>query len=254
MVITFLGTGTSQGVPVIGCQCSVCTSLDFRDKRTRTSVHLQIGRVSLVIDTGPDFRAQMLREGISELDAVLFTHKHKDHTAGLDDTRPFYFRNGQKNIPIYADKDTARQIKTEYYYAFEQVKYPGVPGFELMIIENRPFEIQAIPVLPIEVYHHKMPVFGFRFGDFVYITDANRIEPQEKLKMAGADVLVINALQLDWHISHFTLAEALALIEELKPRRAYLTHISHRLGAQAEVERNLPPHVRLAYDGLKLTL
>jgi phosphoribosyl 1,2-cyclic phosphate phosphodiesterase len=230
----------------------VCNSLDFRDKRTRTSVHIAVQGRSFVIDTGADFRAQMLREDIQSLDAVVFTHYHKDHIAGLDDVRPYYFRNGQVDLPIYADFRTAARIKEEFYYAFQAVKYPGVPGFDLHEITLEPFQIQGVEFLPIEVMHYKLPVMGFRLGDFTYITDANFISEKEKSKIKGTKILVLNALQLEWHISHFTLSQALSLVEELKPQRAYLTHISHNLGSQQGVEKNLPPNVKLAYDGLKI--
>ncbi len=254
MEVTFLGTGTSQGVPVIACQCGVCRSLDFRDKRTRSAIHINIRGKSFVIDTGADFRGQMLREGISNIDAILFTHFHKDHIAGLDDSRPYYFQNEQQDIPLYADIRTAARIKEEFYYAFQEVKYPGVPGFELHEIDLKPFEVCGIEVIPIEVMHHKLPVMGFRFGDFTYITDANYISPEEQKKIEGTKILVLNALQIEWHVSHFTLSDALALVDKIKPERAFFTHISHRLGTQLEVEKMLPANIRLAYDGLKIRL
>lgn len=253
MKITFLGTGTSQGVPVIGCDCDVCRSLDFRDKRLRSSVHLQVGSKSLVIDTGPDFRQQMLREGIRQLDAVLYTHEHKDHTAGLDDIRPFNFLQ-HADMPIYGQAAVLNQIKTEFSYIFTEHRYPGIPMVETHVIENRPFDVEGIPVHPIRVMHHQLPVFGYRINDFTYITDANYIPPEELRKIAGTRILVINALQQTPHISHFTLQQAIEMVNVIKPEKAYLTHISHRLGLHRKVEATLPENVFIGYDGLKITL
>lgn len=253
MTVTFLGTGTSQGIPVIGCPCKVCNSLDFRDKRLRTSVHIAVNNMSLVIDTGPDFRQQMLREHIHSLDAILFTHEHKDHTAGLDDIRPFNFRQ-KRDMPIFGRQQVIDQIKTEFAYAFSEKKYPGVPQITPYPITNKAFDLNGLTIEPIEVFHYKLPVFGFRIHDFTYITDASYISPKEKEKIKNSEVLVLNALQKEEHISHFTLDEALAVIEELKPKKAYLTHISHRLGLHNEIMQELPEHVELAYDGLKLSL
>lgn len=253
MIVTFLGTGTSQGVPVIGCHCKVCRSVDFRDKRLRTSIHLQIFDKSIVVDTGPDFRQQMIREGIQQLDAILFTHEHKDHTAGLDDIRPFNFRQ-KRDMPIYARQQVIDQIKTEFAYAFSDKRYPGVPQILTHTITNQPFSINGIHIDPIEVFHYKLPVFGFRINNFSYITDASYISPAEKEKLKGSEVLVLNALQREDHISHFTLQEALDIISEVKPRKAYLLHISHRLGLHSEISQELPEGVELAYDGLKIEL
>lgn len=253
MKVTFLGTGTSQGVPVISCSCHVCRSVDFRDKRLRTSIHLQIDDKSLVIDTGPDFRQQMIREDIKQLDAVLFTHEHKDHTAGLDDIRPFNFRQ-RRDMPIYGRQQVIDQIKIEFAYAFGEKRYPGVPQILANTIINRPFDIDGIHIEPIEVFHYKLPVFGFRINNFTYITDASYISPEEMEKIKGTDVLVLNALQREDHISHFTLGEALDIIRELKPRKAYLLHISHRLGLHSEITKELPAGVELAYDGLKIEI
>lgn len=253
MIVTFLGTGTSQGVPVIGCHCRVCRSVDFRDKRLRTSIHLQISDKSIVVDTGPDFRQQMIREGIQQLDAILFTHEHKDHTAGLDDIRPFNFRQ-KRDMPIYARQQVIDQIKTEFAYAFSEKRYPGVPQILPHTITNQPFSINGIHIDPIEVFHYKLPVFGFRINNFSYITDASYISPAEKEKLKGSEVLVLNALQREDHISHFTLQEALEIISEVKPRKAYLLHISHRLGLHSEISRELPEGVELAYDGLKIEI
>jgi len=251
--VTFLGTGTSQGVPVIGVDDPVCHSVDFRDKRLRSSIFIEVEGQHLVVDTGPDFRQQMLREQIKRIDAVLFTHQHKDHTAGLDDIRSFYFRQKQ-DIPVYAKHDVIEQIKLEFAYMFAAKKYPGVASVLINEIENRPFQIGDTEVTPIEVMHHKLPVFGFRIGDFTYITDANYIAAPEMEKIKGSKVLVLNALQKTPHISHFTLQEALDVIEQVAPERAYLTHISYKLGFHAEVEQELPEHVFLAYDGLKVTI
>ncbi len=253
MTISFLGTGTSQGVPVIGCDCEVCRSLDFRDKRLRVSVHVQVGETSLVIDTGPDFRQQVLRERIRRLDAVLMTHEHKDHTAGLDDVRAYNFRQ-QREMPVYAHPRVQEALRREFSYAFAEKKYPGVPRIQFKTIGNEPFEAEGIPVIPIEVLHHHLPVLGFRLGDFTYITDANFIAEAELEKIRGSRVLVLNALQKETHISHFTLEQALELVEKIRPERAYFTHLSHRMGRHAAVEAELPPHVRLAYDGLKVEL
>ncbi|WP_159474133.1 MBL fold metallo-hydrolase [Dyadobacter sp. 3J3] len=253
MKITFLGTGTSQGVPVIACDCVVCRSTDFHDKRLRTSVWIQVHGKSFVIDTGPDFRQQMLRANVRELDAIIYTHQHKDHTAGLDDARAFNHRQG-KDIPLYGRQEVLNQIQVEFAYAFQEMRYPGVPHFELHSIENEPFEVQGVKFTPIEVMHYKLAVYGYRIGDFTYITDANYISEIEQEKIAGTRVLVLDTLQKEPHLSHFTLSQALELIDKLNVPMAYLTHISHRLGLHAEVEKELPPNVRLAYDGLVLEL
>ncbi|WP_194774161.1 MBL fold metallo-hydrolase [Pararhodonellum marinum] len=253
MTVTFLGTGTSQGVPVIGCSCEVCLSLDYRDKRTRTSLHLDIAGKSFVIDTGPDFRAQMLRENIQSLDAVIYTHEHKDHTAGLDDIRPFNFRQ-QQDMPIYGQKPVIDQIKMEYAYIFAEHKYPGIPQVMPNFIENQPFEVLGVTFNPIEVMHHRLPVLGFRIEDFTYITDAKTISQKELEKIKGTKTLVLNALQLSPHISHFTLEEAVRMVKSIDPEKAYFTHISHRLGRHAAIQEQLPENIFLAYDGLKLYL
>ena len=263
MVVTFLGTGTSQGIPVIGCPCEVCHSVDFRNQRLRVAIHLALNGKSLVVDAGPDFRQQMLRERINALDALLFTHEHKDHTAGLDDVRAYNFRiNGQevKNMadvrpmPIFARNTVIEQLKKEFAYIFSDEKYFGVPQLKVNIIENKPFFIDDLEVIPIEVMHFKLPVFGFRIRNFTYITDANFIAPAEMAKIKGTEILVLNALQREPHLSHFNLDQALAVIEEIKPRKAYLTHLSHKMGLHTEVEASLPSYVRVAYDGLKITL
>lgn len=247
--ITFLGTGTSSGVPMIACQCRVCTSPDERDKRMRSSILVQSAETTLVVDTTPDFRTQMLRISNEKLDAVLYTHPHKDHTAGLDDIRPYnYFQ--AKPIDVYANQMTIEQLKREFAYIFEEHKYPGIPDVNLHQIDLTPFHIGDIPVTPILVWHHKMPVYGYRIGDFTYITDANRIEESEKEKIKGSKVMVVNALRSEPHISHFTLNEATALIDEIGVPKGYFTHVSHQLGLHAEVGSSLPSHLELAYDGM----
>ncbi|MES2734452.1 MAG: MBL fold metallo-hydrolase [Bacteroidota bacterium] len=253
MVVTFLGTGTSQGVPVIACDCQVCTSLDFRNKRLRVSVHMDIHGKSFIIDSGPDFRQQVLRERIKTLDALLFTHEHKDHTAGMDDVRSYNFRQ-KRDMPIYARHQVIEQLKREYSYVFADVTYPGVPRVQINEIENKPFLIEGIEVLPIEVKHYQLAIFGFRIQDFTYITDANYIAEEELKKIEGSKVVVLNALQNDPHISHFTLTQAIEVLERLRPERAYLTHISHNLGLHKDVEKKLPDFIKLAYDGLKITV
>lgn len=253
MKVTFLGTGTSQGVPVIACECPVCRSSDERDKRLRTSVHIEVDGKSLVIDSGPDFRQQMLREDIKHLDGLVFTHAHKDHTAGMDDIRAFNYKQREK-IEVYASLDTQKVLKREFAYIFSDFKYPGIPEIDLITIDNNPFEVKGVEFTPIEVLHYRMPVLGFRVGDFTYITDANYIAEEERVKARGSKVLVLNALRREQHISHFTLKEALKIIEDLQPETAYLTHISHQLGKHEDVTQELPPNVYLAYDGLQLTI
>ena len=238
---------------MIGCACPVCRSLDFRDRRLRTSAHLEVDDQSLIIDSGPDFRQQVLANRITQLDGLLFTHQHKDHVAGMDDVRSFNFLQ-KKAMPIYARAAVVDQLKQEFAYVFAKDKYPGVPQIEVHLIDNEPFEAQGVPVVPVEVMHYKMPVFGFRVRDFSYITDAKYISEAEKDKIRGSRVLVLNALQVKQHISHFTLEEALAMVEELQPEQAYLTHISHNLGLHRDVEATLPSNVSLAYDGLTITV
>ena len=251
MKLTFLGTGTSQGVPVIACECEVCTSVDFHNQRLRSSVLIENKDTIIVIDTGPDFRQQMLSNRVKKLDAVLFTHEHKDHTAGMDDIRSFNFKQ-KVDMPLYGRSNVLDQLQQEFKYIFNEKKYPGVPSVVLHTIKNKKFTIGSIEVQPIEVLHHKLPVFGFRVENIAYVTDAKTISTEEKSKLKNLDVLVLNALQREEHISHLTLDEAVALIEELKPQRAFLTHISHRLGLHQEVQKELPANVKLAYDGLTL--
>lgn len=251
LTITFLGTGTSSGVPMIGCDCAVCTSTDPKDNRLRSSILVESANTSLVVDTGPDFRYQMLRQKVKKLDAVLFTHPHKDHMAGLDDIRAFNFFT-KKPIDIYADSLTEEAVRRDFYYAFTDTKYPGIPELNLNTISTEPFMVGDIPVIPIQVWHLKMPVMGFRFGSFTYITDANRIEENEKNKIRGSEILVLNALRRQKHISHFSLGEAIDLVEELQIPEAYFTHLSHQMGLHAEIESELPEQIHLAWDGLSL--
>jgi phosphoribosyl 1,2-cyclic phosphate phosphodiesterase len=250
LTITFLGTGTSQGVPVIGCECAVCKSLDYRDKRSRTALHISIQGRSFVIDTGPDFRHQMLRENIKRLDAVLFTHAHRDHTAGLDDVRAFNFLQGI-DMPVYGTEATCNQLRVEYAYAFAKEVYPGIPRLNLNVIEEETFIIEGVKFLPLPVLHLRMPVLGFRVGNFSYITDAKTIPDTTFEKLKGTEVLVLNALQHEPHISHFNLEEALLMVDRIKPRKAYFTHVSHKLGLHAAVEKSLPENIHLAFDGLQ---
>ena len=253
MRVTLLGTGTSQGVPVIGCDCEVCRSVDFRDKRLRTSVHVQVGDVSMVVDTGPDFRQQMLRERIHTLHAVLFTHEHKDHTAGLDDIRAYNFRQNHV-MPVYARRPVLDILQRDYAYAFAEFKYPGIPQLQLHEIDEEPFDVLGVTVTPVSVLHYKLPVLGFRIGDFSYVTDANHIPSAEMDKLRGSRVIVFDALQQEPHLSHFNLSQAVEVLEELRPEQAYLTHISHRMGLHTEVNKLLPPFIRLGYDGLRLEI
>lgn len=253
MTVTFLGTGTSQGVPVIACHCPICTSADPRDQRLRSSVMLSLNDRNVVIDTGPDFRQQMLRAQVQRLDGVVFTHEHKDHIAGLDDIRAFnYFQREKMNV--YCTEAVEIALKREFAYAFSDFKYPGIPEIELNRITNSSFDVAGMTLTPIEVMHMKMPVYGYRIGDFTYITDANYISDSEKEKIKGSKVLVLNALRREKHPSHYTLDEALALVEELQPEQTYFTHISHQLGLHEEVSKELPTNVHLAYDGLTITI
>lgn len=254
LLITFLGTGTSQGIPVIGSNHPVCKSKDFKDKRLRVSVLISWENYNYVIDCGPDFRMQMLEADCTKLDGVLFTHEHNDHIAGLDDIRPYFFRQG--DIPIYAHKRVIKALKKRFDYVFaKEDKYPGAPTvIENEIDKSTPFKIANQLVIPIEVMHNRLPVLGFRIKNFTYITDAKIIAPEEVAKIKGTEVLVINALRIEAHHSHFNLGEALAFIEEIQPKRAYLVHISHMLGFHEEVQKTLPENVFLAYDGLKITV
>jgi phosphoribosyl 1,2-cyclic phosphate phosphodiesterase len=253
MIITLLGTGTSSGVPLVGCTCPVCRSIDFRDKRLRASIHIATQGRSFVIDTGPDFRQQVLRLDLLQLDAVLYTHEHKDHTAGLDEVRAYNFRSG-RDMPIYGRPTVLTQLQREFAYIFAEKKYPGVPRVQVNVIKNEPFDILGIRIIPIEVMHHKLPVYGYRIGDFTYLTDLNYISETELAKVMGTKILVLDALQRDPHISHFTLDEAVALAQRVGAEQTYFTHISHKLGLHREVEAELPPGIRLGYDTLQLRL
>ena len=251
--ITFLGTGTSSGVPMIACDCEVCKSDDLKDNRLRSSIMVQSATTTIIVDTTPDFRYQMLRENVKKIDAILFTHPHKDHVAGLDDIKAFnYFQ--QKAIDVYANELTQTALKSEFHYIFASHKYPGVPDVVLHDIAENKFIIGDIPVIAIKAWHLHMPVLGFRFGDFTYITDANRIDAEEKEKIKGSKVLVLNALRAKKHISHFSLQEAIDLATELKIPRAYFTHISHQLGLHETISKTLPVSCALAYDGLQLDI
>lgn len=253
MIITLLGTGTSSGVPLIGCTCAVCRSVDFRDKRLRASIHIATEGRSFVIDTGPDFRQQVLRLDLLQLDAVLYTHEHKDHTAGLDEVRAYNFRSG-RDMPIYGRPSVLAQLQREFAYIFAEKKYPGVPRVQVNPIENEPFEVMGVRIIPIEVMHHKLPVYGYRIGDFTYLTDLNYISETELEKVMGTRILMLDALQRDPHISHFTLDQAVALAQRVGAEQTYFTHISHKLGLHREVEAELPPGIRLGYDTLQLRL
>ncbi len=246
-----MGTGTSSGVPMVACGCHVCTSTDNKDKRLRSSILVQSDTTAIVVDTTPDFRYQMLRENVKKLDAVLFTHPHKDHVAGLDDIRAFNFFQ-QKPMEVFANSLTEEAIKREFAYAFSDKKYPGVPSINLNTITNTAFYIGDIPVTPVEVWHHLMPVLGFRFGKFTYITDANRIDDREKQKIIGSETIVLNALRKEKHISHYTLDEAIAEIQGLGVPNGYFTHISHQLGRHEAICADLPLSMELAWDGMQL--
>jgi phosphoribosyl 1,2-cyclic phosphate phosphodiesterase len=249
MKITFLGTGTSQGIPVIACRCEVCSSSNPKDNRLRCSALVEFNGKTIVIDTGPDFRQQMLKNKVRRLDAVLFTHEHKDHVAGLDDIRAFNFVMKQ-NMDIYLTDAVEQAIRREFSYIFADTKYPGIPLINLHRITNHPFDLFDQTILPIEVMHYQMPVFGYRIGDFTYITDAKSISEIELEKLEGTKILVINALRRETHVSHFTLNEALELINRIKPQKGYLTHLSHQMGQHEDVMKELPSNVEIAYDGL----
>ncbi|MFW5832386.1 MAG: MBL fold metallo-hydrolase [Prolixibacteraceae bacterium] len=250
---TLLGTGTSQGVPVIGCSCEVCQSENPRDKRLRSSLLIKTGGQNFVIDAGPDFRQQMLREQVKTLRAVLVTHEHVDHVFGLDDIRSYNWI--QKHpMDIYAEERVQKAIKRIFHYVFADQKYPGIPKMKLHSVNDQPIEIDGTQFIPIRCYHHKLPVYGFRVGDLTYITDTNFVPPEEMQKVKGSRILIINALRREKHISHFNLEEALGMIDEIQPEKAYLTHLSHGFGKHDDIEKELPENVFLAYDGLKIEL
>ncbi len=251
--LTFLGTGTSQGVPIIGCHCPVCDSTDPHDKRLRSSVLIEQNGVRLVIDSGPDFRYQMLREGIDRIDAILYTHGHMDHVGGMDDVRAFNYVMGRA-IDLYCEPRVERTLRRIFDYAFAEQRYPGVPEVVLHPIasDELPFTVHGVEVMPIRGMHYKLPVLGYRVGNIAYLTDMNAIEERELEKIRGVEVLVINALRRDPHLSHFTLDQALDIIAKTRPKRAYLTHISHQMGLYEDLCRVLPEGVFSAYDGLKI--
>lgn len=251
--VTFLGTGTSQGIPIIGCQCAVCQSDDLRDKRLRVSVWLQINDQSIVIDVGPDFRQQMLRANVRSLDALLLTHEHSDHISGLDDIRPFNFQHNV-HLPVYADLRVQENLKQRFDYIF-RAAYPGVPMVELRTIsKDQNFDVNGVSVTPIEYWHGNLPILGFRVGGFAYLTDFKSIEPDQMSKLQGLDILVISALHHFEHHSHSTIQESIEWVNRIQPRRAFFTHLSHYAGKHGEIEASLPPNIRVAYDGLRLEL
>lgn len=252
MKITFLGTGTSQGVPVIACDCYNCVSPDPHDKRLRTSLLLETGSTTLVFDAGPDFRQQMLREHVTKLDSIILTHEHKDHIAGMDDVRAFNYKS-RDAIDIYSEERVQKAIRKEYSYVFSEYQYPGVPKMRLNDIPDNKFNVAGVEIIPIRVFHYRLPVYGFRIGNFAYITDANYIPEESKEKLYGVKYLVINALRKEKHISHFSLREAIDFIREISPKKAYITHISHQMGRYADVTAELPGGIYLAWDGLSFT-
>jgi phosphoribosyl 1,2-cyclic phosphate phosphodiesterase len=251
--VTFLGTGTSQGIPLIGCKCPVCTSTNAKDKRLRTSILIESDKTRVVIDTGPDFRQQLLREKTNKLDAVIFTHEHKDHIAGLDDVRAFNYINRMK-MPVYATERVQKALHREYAYIFSEEKYPGIPEIELHGIGEEPFYVGDLLIEPVDVLHYKLPVKAFKVNKFAYVTDANFISEEEKNKLKDLDVLVLNALRREPHVSHFTFSEAQELVKELKPKKAYFVHMAHQLGLHNDVNAELPPNIELAFDGLQIVV
>lgn len=251
MKITFLGTGTSQGVPVIACECATCLSDDSHDKRLRASLLIETASNTIVIDAGPDFRQQMLSAGVKKLDAILLTHEHKDHIAGMDDLRAFNYKS-QSAIDIYAEERVQIAVRKEYEYVFAENRYPGVPKMELHTIAGYNINLNGDEIIPLRIFHYRLPILGFRIGDLAYITDANYIPEETREKIIGVKYLVVNALRKEKHISHFSLGEALALIEQVSPRKAYITHIGHQMGKHADVNSDLPVNVTLAWDGLEV--
>jgi phosphoribosyl 1,2-cyclic phosphate phosphodiesterase len=251
--ITFLGTGTSQGVPVIACDCYTCISEDPRDKRLRTSLLLETDELNIVFDAGPDFRQQMLRENVRKLDAILLTHEHKDHIAGMDDVRAFNYR-ARDAIDIFAEERVQKAVKKEYSYVFAEIQYPGIPKMRLNNIPPGVFKLKGLEITPVRVYHMNLPILGFRIGDFAYITDADKIPEESMAILSGVKYLVINALRKEKHISHFNMNEAVSHITQIAPKLAFLTHISHQMGRYSDVAKELPHNIHLAYDGLKVVL
>jgi phosphoribosyl 1,2-cyclic phosphate phosphodiesterase len=253
MKITFLGTGTSQGVPVVACSCDVCLHGSLKDKRLRSSVLIEAGEQHIVIDAGPDFRQQLLRENICRLDAILITHRHKDHIAGLDDVRSFNWFTG-RSMPVYATAKDQERIRQEFSYAFSDTKYPGVPSFDLKTITEEKFNLGQLEIQPLEILHMKMEIMGFRIGDFAYLTDTNYIPGEVISRLSDCKVVVVSALRHEKHISHYTLEEAVEVLSFIRPERAYLTHLSHLMGFHDQVEEKLPPFIRIAYDGLSFEI
>ncbi|HOK25052.1 MAG TPA: MBL fold metallo-hydrolase [Bacteroidales bacterium] len=253
MKITFLGTGTSQGVPVIACDCKTCQSDDPRDKRLRTSLLLETEKAIIVFDAGPDFRQQMLREKVTHIDAIVLTHEHKDHIAGMDDVRAFNYKT-RDAIDIFAEERVLKEIRREYSYVFAEQQYPGIPKMRLNEINTENFSIKGLEIIPVRVMHFRLPILGFRIGDFAYITDANSVPEESKEKLYGVKYLVVNALRKEKHISHFSLYEAINFIREISPRQAYITHISHQMGLYRDVSKELPPEIKLAFDGLSIEI
>ena len=253
MQITLLGTGTSQGVPVIACKCEVCISTNSKDKRLRASVLIEVDGSTIVIDTGPDFRQQILRESVSNLDAVLYTHSHKDHVAGLDDVRSFNFKS-KRAMDVFCTEDVLSSLKNEFSYIFSEFKYPGIPKINVTLINNSIFYVNRTKIIPIKALHYKLPVLGFRIKNFIYLTDISEISEVEKQKMLDADLIILDSLRKEPHISHLCLEESLLLLQELKPKKAYLTHISHLMGLHDIVSKDLPINIKLAHDGLKIKL
>ncbi|MBE0666234.1 MAG: MBL fold metallo-hydrolase [Bacteroidales bacterium] len=251
MKITFLGTGTSQGVPVIACDCDTCLSDDPKDNRLRAALLVETSSNTIVIDAGPDFRQQMLNAKVKKIDAIFLTHEHKDHIAGMDDLRAFNYKS-QAAIDIYAEERVQQAVKKEYAYVFSENKYPGVPKMELHDIDTYNISLKDDIIIPLRLFHYRLPILGFRIGDMAYITDANYIPEDTREKLIGVKYLVINALRKEKHISHFSLGEALNFIEEVSPRKAYITHIGHQMGRHADVNRELPANVTLAWDGQKI--
>ena len=253
MRVTILGSGTSQGVPVIACKCDVCRSDDAKDKRLRSAIMIEEKGLRIVVDAGPDFRQQMLTNNVDNLDAILLTHEHADHIFGLDDIRSFNWLR-KSPMDIYCEPRVQKSLRNIFNYVFAANKYPGIPQMDLIDLENKEFSVGPVDIIPIRVFHHKLPVYGFRFGTFAYLTDFNVIEETELEKLAGVDTLVICALRINTHISHLNLEGALELIQKIGPRRAYLTHMSHEMGKHRDLFDKLPPNVEPAYDGLVLEI
>ena len=253
MIVTVLGSGTSQGVPVIGCQCPVCRSNDPRDKRLRTSILIETDEVTVVVDAGPDFRQQMLREHVTKLDAVLITHEHKDHIGGMDDLRPYIFMS-KKAMPIYVDDTALPEIKREYSYAFAEHPYPGVPTYDIHRLDETPFDLGDLHIVPIKLKHYTLTCYAFRIGDFAYVTDLSEISEEAITKLKDVKYLIIEALQKKKHYSHITLDEAIAIAQRVGAKKTWFTHCSHSMGLAADINRELPEGMMLAYDGLKIKI